>query len=63
VTTESDRETGGSEEQTDPFLAFCREMMNGMADCGSTMERMMASCMAVCRGDAAVAEDREQTDD
>ena len=63
MTLETDRETGGSEEQTDSFFALCREMMNGMGDCGSTMERMMASCMAMCRGEADVAEDREQTDD
>ena len=37
MTPETDRETGGSEEQTDSFFAVCREMMNGMADCGFPM--------------------------
>jgi hypothetical protein len=63
MTPETDRETGGSEEQTDSFFAVCREMMNGMADCGFPMERMMASCMAMCRGEAEVAEERQPIDD
>jgi len=63
MTPETDRETGGSEEQTDSFFAVCREMMNGMGDCGSTMERMMASCRAMCRGEADAAEDCEPIDD
>jgi histidine triad (HIT) family protein len=32
MTPETDRETGGSEEQTDSFFAVCREMMNGLSD-------------------------------